>query len=155
MADTNSNIGAISEISKDLVNNSSAINEIIQKLRALFDCRQSELGNSQSPDDTVLHNIMVMLEFSSRCRTCDLKGQSLLAYVSKNESALLNLSVAELQTCSELCVKERNGTVEIARKLLYFAVQKCMREQIPHWSTIGYLYSKIIKLSSSRQEVIQ
>jgi hypothetical protein len=133
--------------------NISSINSNIRTLRSLFSQRAS--AGEQNDEDETLANIQMMLEFSARCRMEDGESHNLAGFVNLNEAMLLRLSVDDLQTCSEICAVERNGTVEISRKLLMLAVQKSMRKHEPDWISIGSLYKRIIQMSTSRQEVIQ
>jgi hypothetical protein len=93
------------------------------------------------------------LEFSDKCRRLEAGCVQLDEFVRSNEAGFLTLSPAELQHCAEVSLRERGGSGFVARRLLAFAIQLLSRHACPDYGMIGKLYKKIIKLSSSRQEV--
>lgn len=157
---------------KRRASNVCAIHANFRELKTLFALVPSL---EERPDEfSIMKNIFVLLEFSGRCRSYAVEGQSLNDFVDKNEGLrpnyyivilqslnitmnaigiLLSLSAEELELCSDISSNERNGTVEVSRRLLLLAVQKNIQSIAPSWSKVGSLYKRIIKLSTSRHEV--
>lgn len=102
--------------------------------------------------DRKIFSSAVILELTSYCRSGELKDSE--KFISSNFNRLMYLDMEDMRKCIELVTSSRNVSTEASRTLLSVAEKICLQFTPVHKST-GFVFGKIIQLSSSRSSALK
>lgn len=100
----------------------------------------------------LLRDICISLDLSARCKL--LSPSELMEYIDMKQDELMEVNTEKLIQCAHIAEEDRHITVDVIRKLYTIALQVCMREY-SNGSLIGYLFNKLIELSSTREGMLE
>ena len=116
-------------------------------------CVQKMLRQQQGFEnalDRQLSKVALVLEFAALCRV---GSDRLGKFVENNQNYFLQMSAAELQSCSGIAAYENGGDLVVARQMLELSLEANAREGDRNYALAGDLYFQLIQLSQSRQHV--
>lgn len=75
-------------------------------------------------------------------------------FISDNTQGFLQMSLSQIERCADTILSEQVPPA-ICRQFLHIVIQRAFQDTIPCYHTIGKYYSKLINLSSTRNEALQ